>query len=73
MADTPVVEKGCRGIEGDRDHLDAVNGVLALRDKAGEDRVVERAWIDGILGSHVAEVFRSECSAEVCCKDMIVW
>lgn len=72
MADTPVVEKGCRRIEGDRDHLDAGNGALALRDKTSEDRVVERAWIDGILGSHVAEVFRSECSAKVCCKRRIV-
>ena len=72
MADTPVVEKGCREIEGDRDHLDAVNGTLALRDKTNEDRVVERAWIDGILGIHVAEDFRSECSARVCCRQRIV-
>lgn len=64
MADAAVVEKDCRVTEGNTGHSEAIDGVLTMQDRSDEDRLVDRAWTDGILGSHVVEVLRSECSAK---------
>jgi hypothetical protein len=65
MADAAVVEKGCRVTEGDtEDHLEAMEGVLVVQVRSKDDRVVDRAGTDGILGRHVVEVRRSEYSAK---------